>query len=322
MSGAQFTRRCRIAIAFVAMTCALAAGVPAAVTFSVFYLDGAGEGFNDATLGAQRKAAFEYALDIWAGLLQGTVTIQVNAQFNPLGGDAFSAQLGYAGAIYTVQNHSGRPVANVFYPAALANQHAGTDLSPANRDISAVFNSDVDNNVVLGPVNFYYGTDGNPGIHIDFVTVALHEICHGLGFFDLINSSNGAWINGNPDSYGRLLQRIGSSPSAFTAMSNAQRLAAITSENVFTTGANTVAAHGGNAPIFAPTTYLSGSSISHFDDDSFTPDQLMEHILSDVIHHPGLALYVLQDVSWTLAPTPTPTPQPQTAVGAMDRLYE
>ena len=57
------------------------------ITFLPVYGDGAGEGFNDPTSGAQRKAAFEFALNIWGQQFSSAYageTIRVSAQMNPL----------------------------------------------------------------------------------------------------------------------------------------------------------------------------------------------------------------------------------------------
>jgi hypothetical protein len=62
---------------------------------------------------------------------------------------------------------------NTWYTVALANQLAGVDLDPTTTDLSSTLSSDI---------NWYFGTDGNtPADQYDFVTVALHEILHGLG---------------------------------------------------------------------------------------------------------------------------------------------
>lgn len=277
--------------------------------FQVTYADGAGEGFNDATLGAARKTAFEYAMNLWAGMLSSSETIRVEATFDPLGGSPFGAVLGQAGANQIFANFSGAPLANTWYPDALADSLRGADNNPGSPDIYAFFNSDVDNAYVLGATDWYYGTDGNSGSHIDFVSVVLHELCHGLGFFDLVNETNGSWFLSVPDIYGRHLERPSGSPSAFLSMTNGQRLSALTSEDVRFAGSAANAANGGtNPPIYAPSPYQNGSSISHFD-TSMTPDQLMEPSYTGANHSPGLALAVFQDMGWALAtPTNTPTP--------------
>lgn len=83
-----------------------------AATITVVNLDSPGEGFNDAsppdadstaggntgaTLGAQRLIAFQFAADIWGGLLDSTVEIRVGAKFDPLFCNETSAVLGSAG---------------------------------------------------------------------------------------------------------------------------------------------------------------------------------------------------------------------------------
>ncbi len=155
----------------VALACS--ASAQAAITFVADYSnEGATEGFNDATLGAQRKAAFQFALNIWGTKLQNSYlgeTIRVMATFDNLGGTASSAVLGSAGPAGLNANYS-PPVnpkyqTNTWYAAALANHIKQSDLytSGSGNEISAQFNSDVDNATVLGSKDFYYGTDGNAG---------------------------------------------------------------------------------------------------------------------------------------------------------------
>ncbi len=270
----------------------------AAVPVNVTYTDSAGEGFFDPVLGPARQAAFSYAMNLWASRLQGTVPVQVQASFDPLGGNASSAVLGQAGFTTVHANFPGAPLPNVWYPQPLANQLAGSDLSP-QPDITAVFNSDVDGPVVLGATSFYYGTDANPGTNIDFVTVVLHEFGHGYGFTDLIDSSNGQWLLGQPDIYGLQLTQHG--VGDFDTMSNAQRLAALTSNQVYWNGPNVVAAKGGDVKIYAPNPYENGSSISHWD-VSNTPDLLMEPAYFGAHHDIDLTKQAFQDLGWTVLP--------------------
>ena len=259
-------------------------GVAGAVPITVNFMDGANEGFNDPTLGAQRQAAFNYAVGVWSSALMGTTPVVVDATMDPLGGTASAAILGYAYATTLHRNFAGAPVANTWYVGALANQLAGTDVNGAMSEIVAVFNSDVDNATVLGAVDWYYGTDANPPesppgsghFDTDFVSVVLHEIGHGLGFISEVDggtcvggstpgdscgvtadcsggscdlSTVGTWANGSPSAYDLFLVRPAASPPRFTDMSDAQRKSATTSGNVFWDGANVVTAHGGNAKI-------------------------------------------------------------------------
>src|SRR2546425_11033057 len=136
-----------LCVALLAM--ARAAG---AVPITVNYNDGAGEGFNDPTLGAQRQGAFNFAVGLWSSALQGTVTLEVDATMDPLGGTATSAFLGFANATTLHKNFPGAPVADTWYVGALANQLSGGDLNGATAEINVVMNSDVDNPTVLGSV--------------------------------------------------------------------------------------------------------------------------------------------------------------------------
>jgi hypothetical protein len=275
-----------------------------AVQITVDYADGPSEGFNDPTLGAARRAAFEHAMAIWEGALGGSVTVVVEAAMDSLGGSGSSAVLGQAGASTVWRDFTGAPVADTWYPVALANQLYGADLDPGDPDIVATFNGDVDNGTVLGATDWYYGVDGSPGGDIDFVSVVLHEIGHGLGFFDTVSSSTGAWsVGGKPDVYGRNLVYSG---SQFPALTNGQRLTAITSDAVSWNGANVVAEEGGTVAIHAPSPYQSGSSISHFS-TSLSPNELMEPFYTGAMSEPGLAVEVMLDLGWALGSGTTTT---------------
>ena len=108
-------------------------------TIVIVNLDGPGEGFNDptpaapvggnngATLGDQRLIAFQHAADIWGSTLDSSVTIRIQAAFNPLAPNV----LGSAGAITASSDFDGEglfPGAEfpaTWYGAALANKRAG-----------------------------------------------------------------------------------------------------------------------------------------------------------------------------------------------------
>ena len=173
------------------------------------YNDGSGEGFNDPTLGADRKSAFEFALSLWSNVLVDSYigeVIEVEVQFDPLGGSASSATLAQAGPRGS-GSVSGDPLgSNVFYPGALRNHLSGSDqVQPtvenvSGAEISATFNSDVDGSVVLGSTTFYYGIDDNaPSNTTDFVSTALHEIGHGLGWSGSLKTVDGEYLNQDPE---------------------------------------------------------------------------------------------------------------------------
>jgi hypothetical protein len=127
----------------------------------------------------------------------------------------------------------------------------------------------------------------------------------------MVDQSTGTWPSGYPDIFGIQLTRLG---LAFTAMSDATRLAAITSGQVRWSGSNAVADNGGTEPlIYAPSPYESGSSMSHWD-TSLSPDELMEPFYAGANHDPGLALAAFEDLGWSISGGPPPTGGPTTTI--------
>src|SRR5262245_60970749 len=112
--------------------------------------------------------------------------------------------------------------ANTWYPTALANRLAGTDLDPASSDITAQFSSVIGTTCTL-PLGWYYGFDGQaPTGTLDFVTVVFHELGHGLGFETFVDPTSGAELVGRPDVFERDLADDG---VPWTSMTDAERQA-------------------------------------------------------------------------------------------------
>lgn len=299
-------------LSFLAVTVGVSHPTHAAATIPVVNLDGPGEGFNDptpftpvggnpaTTRGQARLIAFQHAANLWAGQLTSGVEIRVGANFDPLGGSPGSAILGAAGPETVHRDFPGAPVASTWYPQALANSLAGIDLDPASNDLGAVFNSDVDGDVVLGTTHWYYGLDGNPpGADIDFVTVVLHELTHGLGFLTLVDLAAGAKFLGFNDVYMLDLEHHGAIPPDFPSMTNAQRFTAMRSApNLHWVGPNVVAAKGNHVEMYAPNPAQPGSSVSHFSTSLF-PNELMEPFFTGVNHNVGLAAPLFSDIGWS-----------------------
>ena len=205
-------------LAVLLLACAF--GVPAAraATIIIVNADGPGEGFNDptpvvpvggnpgVTRGAQRLFVFQTAANIWGNILSSNVTIQVSSQFNALTCDATSAVLGAAGTHALFRNFPNAEFTGTWYPGALANKQANSDLDGVTQDIDAQFNSTLDGGTCLGGETWYYGVDGNePATQVELLPVVLHEVGHGLGFAQYGNLSTGAFFNSSPDIYQRFL---------------------------------------------------------------------------------------------------------------------
>jgi len=206
--------------AFLALALAGTSLVPAAqaATITINNIDGVGEGFNDptvvapvggnpgTTIGQQRLNVFQYAANIWGALLPSTVTIIVNAKFDPQTCTATSATLGSTGAANGFANFPGAPFPNHWYHVAEANRLAGVDLDPGVGDMNSTFNSALNGApACLGGTGWYYGFDGNEGANIELLPVVLHETGHGLGFSTFTFANTGALNGGNPDIYDKFL---------------------------------------------------------------------------------------------------------------------
>lgn len=334
ITKARCSRAASLAGLVFGIAVSLAASPASAVTVTIHNADSAGEGFNDqtpvapvgrnpgTTLGAQRLFAFQYAADTWGRHLDGDIPVVVRATFDSLGGSAVSAVLGFTRTTTVHRDFTGAPATQTWYPSALANELNGTDLNNAAPEacpdplvegkcpeIIAQFNTSVDNQTVLGAVDFYYGLDGVSGNDIDFQSIALHELAHGLGLLDQLDPATGEEYFGFDDAYEKNLEDATVSPKKLTAMSDLQRKQALVHDGKLVwAGAAVKAASGGLSAgrrddgaiqIYAPATYANGSSTTHVDTD-LTPNELMEpFIVSSEPRGTSLTLAMLDDLGWT-----------------------
>lgn len=186
--------------------------------YVIVNMDGPGEGFNDptpvapvggnpgTTVGQQRLNVFVKAGEIWDALLQSSITIRVQASFDPLPCGPTSGVLGGAGPNAIDADFSGATQPGTWYAGAEANRLALTDLDPADDDIGAQFNSVIGTAGCLTTRSWYYGFDGNEGANgIDLLPVLLHEIAHGLGFLTLTDETDGSYFLGMPSIFDHFL---------------------------------------------------------------------------------------------------------------------
>lgn len=251
----------------------------------------------------QARNALEYAVAIWEAELVSTVPIRMRAEWGTLG----SGVLGQAiwGRAYA--NFGGEQHINTFYPVALAEKIAGREINDAAEpDVVASFNSNA---------SWYFGTDGQtPSGKMDLVTIALHEIAHGLGFTDTYNvkegqgavglSSDGqnvpfvfdVFIENNLNK--NLLHHFESPSSALATE--------LQSSNVFFDSPLATLAMDGMPPeLYAPSSFDDGSSISHLDESVFNTTANANRLMTpqiafaESIHDPGpMLLAILGDIGW------------------------
>lgn len=240
----------------------------------------------------QRRTAFENAVNRLANLLPSPVPIRIRACWRDYGPD--SGTLASAGPNGYYRDFPGALRRNTFYSRAATARLAGTELcrlgagSCGSADLTITFNSRVDDPSRPPTQRWHYGTGNEPVTGFDFASVAMHELLHGLGFVGLIDLENGQLLTSpRDDIYAFHAFRSPEFPPVLapqrrlTAMSDGDRLAAVTSENELYFDALGVVfpntAPGQLYPInlHAPSSIQRGSSFSHIGFYVGTSEELM-----------------------------------------------
>ena len=271
----------------------------------------------------EARVAFQYAVDIWASQISSPVAIRVNARFVDLGGlnPDNSIDLGSASAPMKLGPN------NKWYAEALADKLAGQDLDNRRADIRAAFNNHSD-------ANWYFGTDGNtPSGKMDFVSIVLHELGHGLGFLAMgepVDDKGTVRWQGFPGIYDSFVENGAGTDLTDTTTfpdPSAALLGQLSGGNLFWNGAKGVFAYGGTRPkLYAPSPWDNGSSYSHLDEYEFwagNPNSLMTPFFrtAEAIHNPGpITLGILEDMGWTITPSPPPDPCTYTLSGSYESV--
>lgn len=256
--------------------------------------------------------AFDYATQIWSTVLNGGIPVVIHAcLYDELEDDP----LGYARSRIWYADFPGAGQQDTYYPAALANQLANSDLNGAGApEIVATLNAEY---------SWYFGIDGKvPEGQFDFVSVVLHEIGHGLGFSGSANYDDGTTvlIDGKPVDECTGTAGVGclSTPPRIYDRFVEDGLTKLVGGFVnpssglgsaLTGGAlnfNGPAANGGTqySPVlYAPGEWDSGSSYVHLDETVYekTVDALMTPSIGfrEAIHHPGpVMLGIFADQGW------------------------
>jgi hypothetical protein len=235
-------------VPLLAIMMALVAGSASAATVVILNNDGSGEGLNDptpvapvggntgTTLGEQRLIVLQAAGDVWAALIESSVDIKVNAEFNSIA----CGVLGSTGPGPTIKDFPGAPVPGTWYHSPLADAIVGVDQAPGSGDFNIQYNSDW--GTPQCPANsFYLGLDPAPVGTSSLYSTVLHEMAHGLGFANFVNDATGAWWAGSPDIFSVFTLDM-SSGLHWTEMTQPQRQAsAINTGNLVWDGPNTTA---------------------------------------------------------------------------------
>jgi len=169
--------------------------------------------------------------------------------------------------------------------------------------------------------DFYFGLDSNPPqAKFDFVFVAMHEITHGLGFGSIVGGDGKYRLYDSlfnphettlPSIFDRFVEaRYGPDKmKPITFMDKLERAAAVISDDLFWGSQFGIAGNTGQpVELYAPSTFVSGSSVSHLDLAAF-PNELMrpKYAPSNFPNHSiGLIeLGMLKDIGWIAVPDPS-----------------
>ncbi|MCC3526850.1 MAG: VCBS repeat-containing protein, partial [Microcoleus sp. PH2017_22_RUC_O_B] len=252
----------------------------------------------------EAKPAFQYAVNIWKNLIYSPVPINIQVDWVSLN----PGILGQGKPSGYQQNFANAPQPNTLYAIGLANSLAGIDLDTTKPDLDLKFNS--------SRADWYFGTDRNtPSGKFDFVSVAMHEIAHGLGINGQMQSNGGvgqwgslpAIFDRNPvNASGQSLINTSIFPNPSTALGNQ-----LIGNTLLFNGANARNANGNNNPrLYAPNPWNGGSSFYHLDENAYHSDlnSLMTPFLNsaEAIHDPGpVTLGLLKDLGWAVNTSPS-----------------
>ncbi len=291
--------------------------VMGAVSFVFDYGSGS-DGFNDSTLGADRRNALESAAATLGSWFNHTATIEITASSFNDGGDA---TLAYAGSSFSVYSGFRGYLTGIVGQKIMSNGATDANGIDADGEIT---------------VNFGHSWDLDDSVDAssyDFKSTVMHEMLHAVGFASGINAdgtdiwgaetpsestpgggaNGGIWspfddflvdVDGNAiindtefhlDLVNWTMDSVGGSAPA---------------GGLFFDGPNTRAANGGDpAGLHTPTTFSSGSSVSHLDASLAAFDDLLMTASSQT--GPGTRTLseiekgVLRDIGYSIIPEPS-----------------
>jgi len=249
---------------------------------------------------SQAITAMEYAASILETMLPPDAKITILASWEKISTAGVLGQSTITGYVVGWGINALNPLA--YYPVALAEKIVGESLNDdLQGDLELTINSSI---------NWYLGTDGNtPTQKYDLVTVVLHEICHGLGFFDSMDTDETlGWygFNSIPIIYDTFIENLTENRLTdslkFLNYSTNLRSQLIGGQLYFDGPLLNKFTSGSRAKLWVPSTWDAGSSISHLDEDAtLQANSLMTPFidLGEAIHDPGKYTFsILGDLGW------------------------
>lgn len=246
------------------------------------------------------KAAVDYAVSILESMLPSDLNMNIRASWTKISTEGVLGNSAITGFAPGWSIDALDPMA--FYPVTVAEKIAGRSINEDwEADVELVLNSNA---------KWYFGTDGNtPVTRYDLVTVVIHELCHGLGFFDSMNAENslGSYGIGTiPIIYDKFVENLIEKRLVDTTQFeqySGELYNQLTGGQLYFSGPLTRRYLSGVRPrLYAPSTWDPGSSVAHLDElRTGQADALMTPFIDfgEAIHDPGkLTMSILGDMGW------------------------
>lgn len=193
-------------------------------------------------------------------------------------------------------NYSDNLLQNTYYPIALAEKVLNENINGQSADIIYIINSDLD---------YYLGYDGDTSYHkVDFITLTLHEMLHGLGFYSSISHQDTlAFFEGN---YPTIFDRyVIDGQDNFVYQNDDSLYLSVTSNELYFKSQYSLAANLNTYPkIYAPNDYDEGGTFAHLDNELF-PHYNQNSLMSpfknrnESIHDIGdVTLGIMAQIGW------------------------
>ena len=263
--------------------CLLSASAFAQFSFVPVYVGG------DST----QQTATTSALNSLAAYFADNITLRVQVTIGDLGN---STTLGSSSASFSLTS-------GFYNPTPLYNLKTGTDLAGASVSITISMNTNAG-------INWGYGTGAPGASNYSWQTVVLHEVVHSMGFYDGIANNTGALANAGYTIFDSFTVRNTGNVAFTSYTTDAQRLAAVTSNDLYWDGAFGKAANGGSrVQLYAPATFEDGSTYSHVDPSQTGIGGALFPALPANTFFAGptaVELGIMKDIGWSVTAIPEP----------------